>query len=164
MSEQTRQNKGRGIVDRKLVETPSNFIASRPKAALLFWLFGDFRCGVLLLLVILVIYINIEIGNKKMLNVRLAGDPVWEIAVHLAVAGDVSDAVFLCCPCFPRDALDEVWDLIESVYEFFLPTYFFLLDGAQLVVRLCSDYSVVSFWAIDISRCHHMLYLSNHHL
>ena len=35
-----------------------------------------------------------------MLNVRLAGDhlQVWEIAVHLAVAGDVFDGVFLCCP------------------------------------------------------------------
>ena len=34
---------------------PSNFIAGRPKAALLFWFFGDFRC-VLLSMVILVIY------------------------------------------------------------------------------------------------------------
>ena len=32
----------------------SNFIAGRPKAALLFWFFDDFRCGVLM--VILVIY------------------------------------------------------------------------------------------------------------
>ena len=37
--------------------TPSNFIAGRPKAALLFWFFSDFRCGVLLFMVILVIYI-----------------------------------------------------------------------------------------------------------
>ena len=29
-----------------------------------------------------------------MLNDR----PVWEIAVHLAVAGDVFDGVFWCCP------------------------------------------------------------------
>ena len=29
---------------------------SRPKAALLFWFFGDFRCGALLFMVILVIY------------------------------------------------------------------------------------------------------------
>ena len=29
-----------------------------------------------------------------MLNV---GPPVWELAVHLAVAGDVLDGVFLCC-------------------------------------------------------------------
>ena len=32
------------------------FIAGRPKEALLFWLFGDFRCGVLLFIIILVIY------------------------------------------------------------------------------------------------------------
>ena len=35
------------LVDRKLVEAPGNFIAGRPKAALLFWFYGDFRCGVL---------------------------------------------------------------------------------------------------------------------
>ena len=34
----------------------SNFIAGRPKAALLFWFFSDLRCGVLLFMVILVIY------------------------------------------------------------------------------------------------------------
>ena len=35
---------------------PSNFIAGRPKAALLFWFFGAFRCGVPLFIVMLVIY------------------------------------------------------------------------------------------------------------
>ena len=35
---------------------PVIFIAGRPKAALLFWFFGDFRCGVLLFMVIYVIY------------------------------------------------------------------------------------------------------------
>ena len=30
------------------------YIARRPKGALLFWFFGDFRCGVSLLIVILV--------------------------------------------------------------------------------------------------------------
>ena len=34
----------------------SNFIAGRPKAALLFWFFGDFRGGVSLFIVIRVIY------------------------------------------------------------------------------------------------------------
>ena len=34
----------------------SNFIAGRPKAALLFWFFGGFRCGVPLFIVMLVIY------------------------------------------------------------------------------------------------------------
>ena len=37
---------------------PSNFIAGRPKSALLFWYFGDFRCGVPLFIVIFVIYIK----------------------------------------------------------------------------------------------------------
>ena len=63
------------------------FIAGRPKAALLFWFFGDFRCNALLFMVIHVIYINIYIYI-----------PVWEIAVHLAVACDVYDVVFLCFP------------------------------------------------------------------
>ena len=57
-----RENKGRELVDRKLVEAhphprPSNFSAGRPNAALLFWFFGDFRCGVLLFIVILVCYL-----------------------------------------------------------------------------------------------------------
>ena len=35
----------------------SNFMADRPKAALLLWFVGDFfRCGVLLFMVLLVIY------------------------------------------------------------------------------------------------------------
>ena len=32
------------------------YIAGRPKAALLFWFFGGVRCGVPLLIIILVIY------------------------------------------------------------------------------------------------------------
>ena len=36
--------------------SPIIFIAGRPKAALLFWFFGDFRCGALLFMVIHVIY------------------------------------------------------------------------------------------------------------
>ena len=35
---------------------PSNFIAGRPKASLLFWFFGDFRCGVSLFIVILAVF------------------------------------------------------------------------------------------------------------
>ena len=44
--------------DRKLVEPPPPviFIAGRPKAALLFWFLGDFRCGALLFMVTHVIY------------------------------------------------------------------------------------------------------------
>ena len=42
---------------------------------------------------------------------------MWEIAVHLAVAGGVFVLSF-----FPRDVLDKILDLIESVSEGF-PTY-----------------------------------------
>ena len=35
---------------------PSNFIAGRLKATLLFWFFGEFRCGALVFMVILVMY------------------------------------------------------------------------------------------------------------
>ena len=40
----------------KLFQAPSNFVAGHPKAALLIWFFGGFRCGVPLFIVILVIY------------------------------------------------------------------------------------------------------------
>ena len=59
------QHKTSALVDRRLVQVPSNFIEGRPKAALLFWLFVDFRCGVLLFFVILVMYINIKICKNR---------------------------------------------------------------------------------------------------
>ena len=40
----TKAELGRGLFDRGLVEAPGNFIAGRPKAAVLFWFFSDFRC------------------------------------------------------------------------------------------------------------------------
>ena len=49
-------------------------------------------------------------------RVRLACDHLYgEIAVHLAVAGDVFNGVFLCCPFFPRDVLDEIWDFLPTL-------------------------------------------------
>ena len=41
-----------------------NFIAGRPKVALLFWFFGDFSCGVSLYM-LFVVYINTEIGKNR---------------------------------------------------------------------------------------------------
>ena len=60
-----KQNQGRGLVDHKLIQAPppGNFIAGSPKAALLFWFFSDFRCGVPLFNVIFVLYIDIKIGK-----------------------------------------------------------------------------------------------------
>ena len=54
LSDEPRQNQGRGLVDRKLVQLLSNFITGLPKAALLFW----FPRGVWLCFVILVRYKN----------------------------------------------------------------------------------------------------------
>ena len=41
------------------------------------------------------LYISIKIDVKCWTSRR---PPVWEIAVHLAVAGDIFDGVFLWCP------------------------------------------------------------------
>ena len=46
---------------------PVIFIAGRPKAALLFWFFGDFRYGALLFMVIHVIY---KYKNRKKIVVK----------------------------------------------------------------------------------------------
>ena len=53
---------------------------------------------------------------------------MWEIVVHLAVACDVYDGVFLCCPFFPRGVLDKILNLIESVSEGFLSYSSILLE------------------------------------
>ena len=50
LNQLNRRNKGHGG------STYSNFIAGRPQATLLFLFFGDFKGGVLLFMVILVIY------------------------------------------------------------------------------------------------------------
>ena len=52
-------------------ERTNNNIAGRPKAALLFWFFGDFRCGVPLFIVILVIY---KYKNRKNIHVCVMSD------------------------------------------------------------------------------------------
>ena len=57
MSKESRHNKRRDWSTANLLK-PSvhNFIAGRPKVAPLFRFFGDFKCGVLLFIVILVIH------------------------------------------------------------------------------------------------------------
>ena len=50
------RTKGEGWSTANWLYPPSNFIAGRPKAALLFGFFYGFRCGVLLFIVIPVVY------------------------------------------------------------------------------------------------------------
>ena len=52
----TNQIVGRPDTERFPRALAPHFIAGRPKAALLFWFFGGFRCGVPLFIVMLVIY------------------------------------------------------------------------------------------------------------
>ena len=54
--DEPKQKQMRGLVDRKLVQAPQYFFSWPSQAALLFWFFGGFRCGVPLFIVILVIY------------------------------------------------------------------------------------------------------------
>ena len=56
--------KGEGWSTENLLKLPSKFIAGRPKAALLFWLFGGFRCVIWLCFVILVRYKNNKIRKN----------------------------------------------------------------------------------------------------
>ena len=53
--------------------------------------------------------------------------PVWEIAVHLAVACDVSDGVLLCYLVSPLDVLEEIWDLSQ-----FLRVSYLLFHADQM--------------------------------
>ena len=97
LSEEQRQSQVRGLVDRKLIKAPSVILLlAFPR-----WLFCfssfvvlDVVCCYLSLFKLC---INIKIG-KIDVNLKLAGTTYMGIAVHLAVAGDVFDGVFLCCP------------------------------------------------------------------
>ena len=57
-----------------------------------------------------------------MLNVRLAGDHLYGKLLFTWLSLVRSLMVSLLLSFFPRDVLDEIWDLIESVSEGF-PTY-----------------------------------------
>ena len=47
--------------------------------------------------------------------------PVWEIAVHLAVAGDVFDGVLLCCFSHEMSWMRS-WTKLSQFLRVFLPT------------------------------------------
>ena len=55
--------------------------------------------------------------------------PAWEIAVHLAVAGDVFDGVFLWCPFSREMSWMRSGTLLSKFLRVFLPT----LDFFKLI-------------------------------
>ena len=70
--------------------------------ALLFWFFGDFRCGALLFRAIL--DINVKIG-KYLLNVRLAGDYLYGKLLFTWLSLVMSMIVSFCAALFPTRCL-----------------------------------------------------------
>ena len=59
-----------------------------------------------------------------MFNVRLAGDHLYGKQLFIWLSLVMSLMAFFVLSFFPLDVLDEIWDLIESVFEGFL-TYTF---------------------------------------
>ena len=57
-----------------------------------------------------------------MLNVRLVGDHLYGKSLLTKLSLVMSLMVSFCAVLFPRDVLDEIWDLIESASGGF-PTY-----------------------------------------
>ena len=101
-------NKGRseGEVGRPQtsLNPPVIFIAGRPKAALLFWFFGDFRCDAFLFMVIHVIY-NYKNREQCLLNVRLAGDHLYGKMLFTWLSLVMSMMVSFCAVLFPTRCL-----------------------------------------------------------
>ena len=72
--------------------------------------------------------VAIEKKNKLsrfMFNVRLAGGHLYGKQLFTWLSLVVSLMASFVLSFFPLDVLDEIWDLIESVSEGFLPTLSF---------------------------------------
>ena len=57
-----------------------------------------------------------------MLNVRLADDHLYRKLLFTWLSLVMSMILSFCAVLFPRDVLDEIWNLIKPVFEGF-PTY-----------------------------------------
>ena len=102
------------LVDRKLVEASQLCYCLLSKGAHLFWFFGDYRYGVQLFIVILVIY---KIDKNRC---RVAGDyPFGKKLQKTSLTTGVPVVSDVFWSFFPRDVLDEIWDLTESVSKGF---------------------------------------------
>ena len=79
--------------------------------------------------------------------------PVWEIALHLAVAGDVYDGVFLCCPFSHERSCMTSWTLVsQTIFLVNVGLAGDLLYGKKLFIWLSMVMSlVVSFCAVFFS-------------
>ena len=60
-----------------------------------------------------------------MITVRLAGDHLYGKYLFIWLSLVMSLMVSPCAAFFPRDVLDEIWDLIESVSEGFSTCFYY---------------------------------------
>ena len=67
-----------------------------------------------------------------MLNVRLAGDHLFGKLLFTWLSLVMSMMVSFCAVLFPRDVLDEILNLIESVSEGF-PSYSFIWEKVKII-------------------------------
>ena len=72
-----------------------------------------------------------------MFNVRLAGDHLYGKQLSTWLSLVVSLMASFVLSFFPLDVLDEIWDLIESVFEGFL-TFSFILVYTGYVSYYCN--------------------------
>ena len=73
-----------------------------------------------------------------MLNVRLAGDHLFGKLLFTYLSLVMSIMVSFCAVLFPRDVLDEILNLIESVSEgFYAPAYSKNSGRALSVTPVC---------------------------
>ena len=57
---------------------------------------------------------------------------MWEIAVHLAVAGGAYDVVFLCCPFSHEMSWMGSWTKLSQFLRVFLPTFTIFTKGGGI--------------------------------
>ena len=79
-----------------------------------------------------------------MLCVGLAGDRLFGIWLFTYLSLVMSLMASFQLSFVPRDGLDEIWDLPESVSEGF-PTYFCLLAYWAIVTAIFQIYEIISF-------------------
>ena len=84
-----------------------------------------------------------KIGKKKMLNVRLAGDQLHGKLLFTWLSLVMSMMCLCVLSFFPRDVLDEIWDLVESVSEGF-PTYSFKFHMEHVLTPGSQNCKIVS--------------------
>ena len=96
---------------------PSNFIAGRPKRHL--FCFGSLVVLVVVCGYLLLFLLNIKIGKKWC----SMWPPVWEMAVQLAVAGDVFDGVLFCAVLLSHEmSWMRSWNELNQFLRISIPT------------------------------------------